>query len=396
MALGRYLVDAVLLEGQNLSQLAKRHGISQSWAYEILARYREGGYEALEPRSRRAHSFPRQIEPEVVAIIVRLRVELIAAGHDAGAVTIAHHLGPLVDKVPAVATIWRVLSRQGLVTPQPHKRPKSSFIRFEADLPNQLWQGDITLWALADGTEVEILNFLDDHSRLLVASDVLARFKAADVLDSFVAAGHAWGLPESLLTDNGAVFTANSRRGKVVLESQLELLGVQAKHSTPYHPQTCGKVERLHQSLKRFLAKQPPPTSVAVLQLQLDIFRTYYNQQRPHRALDGRTPLVAFNARLKAGPKTPAPATHYRVRKDRIDSCGRVTLRYLSRLRHIAVGRAYARQRVRLLVADAEVRVLAEDGSLIRQLTLDPSRVYQPLGTTRFVHDDVRHVSAIA
>ena len=396
MSFGHYLVDAALLEGRSLSKLARQHGISQSWAYELLARYREGGYEALEPRSRRAHSFPRQIAPEVVATIVRLREELIAAGHDAGAVTIAHHLRPLVDNVPAVATIWRTLSRQGLVTPQPHKRPKSSFIRFEADLPNQLWQGDITLWALADGTEVEILNFLDDHSRLLVASDALIRFKAADVLHSFVAAGHAWGLPESLLTDNGAVFTANSRRGKVVLESQLEMLGVQAKHSTPYHPQTCGKVERFHQSLKRFLGKQPAPTSLAVLQLQLDIFRSYYNQQRPHRALDGRTPLVAFNARLKAAPKSPAPATHYRVRKDRIDSCGRVTLRYLSRLRHIAVGRAYARQRVRLLVADADVRVLAEDGSLIRQLTLDPNRVYQPLASPKFVHDDVRQVSAIA
>ena len=155
-------------------------------------------------------------------------------------------------------------------------------------------------------------------------------------------------------------------------------------------------IERFHQSLKRFLAKQSPPPSVAVLQFQLDTFRTYYNQQRPHRSLDGRTPLVAFNARLRAGPKTPAPATHYRVRRDRIDSCGRVTLRYLSRLRHVAVGRAYARQRVRLLVADAEVRVLAEDGSLIRQLTLDPSRVYQPLGRPTFVHDDVRQVSGMA
>lgn len=199
-----------------------------------------------------------------------------------------------------------------------------------------------------------------------------------------------------MLTDNGAVFTANSRRGKVVLESQLELLGVQAKHSTPYHPQTCGKVERFHQSLKRFLAKQPPATSVGLLQLQLDSFRTYYNQQRPHRALDGRTPLVAFNARLKAAPKTSAPAIHYRVRKDRIDSAGRVTLRYMSRLRHVAVGRAYARQRVRLLVANAEVRVLAEDGSLIRQLTLDPNRIYQPLGSPKFVHDDVRQISGMA
>jgi transposase InsO family protein len=321
---------------------------------------------------------------------------LISAGLDAGARTIAHHLVPLVDQVPSVATIWRILSRQGLVSPQPHKRPRSSFIRFQADLPNQLWQADITLWQLANGTQVEILNVLDDHSRLLVASDSQARFRAADVLRTFIAAGQDHGLPESLLTDNGAVFTANSRRGKVVLESELDRLGVQGKHSTPYHPQTCGKVERFHQTLKKFLAKQVPPTSVAILQLQLDTFRSYYNHQRPHRALDGRTPLIAFNARLKAGPKTPLAATHFRVRHDRIDSCGRVTLRYLSRLRHIAVGRAYARRRVTLLVADGEVRVLAEDGSLIRELTLDADRVYQPLGGPTFVHDVVRQVSTIS
>jgi len=205
-----------------------------------------------------------------------------------------------------------------------------------------------------------------------------------------------YGLPESLLTDNGAVFTANSRRGKVVLESELERLGVQGKHSTPYHPQTCGKVERFHQTLKKFLAKQPPATSAALLQLQLDSFRGYYNQQRPHRALNGRTPLVAFHARLKAGPRNPVPVTNFRVRHDRIDSCGRVTLRYLSRLRHIAVGRAYARQRVTMLVADANVRVLDADGTLIRELTLDAARVYQPLGQPKVVLDVVRQVSSMS
>jgi transposase InsO family protein len=396
MSLGRYVVDAVLLEGRSPAELAKQHGISRSWIYQLLARFRQGGYQALEPRSRRPHSCAHQVDAETQTTILRLRQSLLDSGHDAGAQTIAHHLIPLVPKVPAVATIWRLLSRHGLVTPQPHKRPKSSFIRFQADLPNQLWQADLTLWHLADGTEVEILNLLDDHSRLVLASDTLARFKAADVLRSFLAAGEAHGLPESLLTDNGAVFTANSRRGKVVLESALERLGVQAKHSTPYHPQTCGKVERFHQTLKRFLAKQTPAASIAVLQAQLDTFRNYYNQQRPHRALDGRTPLVAFHARLKAGPTSPIPATHFRVRHDRIDSCGRVTLRYLSRLRHIAVGRTFKHQRVTLLVADAEVRVLAEDGTLIRELTLDPDRVYQPLGGPRVVHDVVRQVSTIS
>ncbi|PZR66005.1 MAG: IS481 family transposase [Candidatus Dormiibacter spiritus] len=396
MSRGRYLVDAVLLEGRSPSELARQHGLARSWIYQLLARFREGGYEALEPRSRRPRSCSHQVDAETEATILRLRDGLQSAGYDAGAQTIAHHLIPLVPKVPAVATIWRILSRRGLVTPQPHKRPRSSFVRFQADFPNQLWQADITLWHLANGKEVEILNCLDDHSRLLVGSDALLRFKAADVLDCFIAASQAYGLPESLLTDNGAVFTANSRRGKVVLESELERLGVQGKHSTPYHPQTCGKVERFHQTLKKFLAKQPPATSAALLQLQLDSFRAYYNQQRPHRALNGRTPLVAFHARLKAGPRNPVPITNFRVRHDRIDSCGRVTLRYLSRLRHIAVGRAYARQRVTMLVADANVRVLDPDGTLIRELTLDAARVYQPLGQPKVVLDVVRQVSAMS
>ena len=396
MSLGRYVVDAVLIEGRSPSELARQHGLSRSWIYALIARFREGGYLALQPRSRRPRSCPQQVGAETEAIIVRLRQGLLAAGLDAGARTIAHHLVPLVDRPPSVSTIWRVLSRRGLVKPQPHKRPRSSYVRFQAELPNQLWQADLTLWQLADGSEVEILNVLDDHSRLLVGSDSLHRFKAPDVLRTLIVAGDSYGLPESLLTDNGAVFTANSRRGKVVLESELERLGVQGKHSTPYHPQTCGKVERFHQTLKKYLAKQTPASSASVLQLQLDTFRTYYNQVRPHRALNGRTPLLAFNARLKAGPKTPHPLPHFRVRQDRIDNTGKVTLRYLSRLRHIAVGRAYAGQRVRLLVADADVRILAEDGTLIRQLTLDSDRVYQPLARPTFVHDVVRQVSAMS
>ena len=201
-----------------------------------------------------------------------------------------------------------------------------------------------------------------------------------------------------MLTDNGAVFTGKSRRGKVLLESELEGLGVVFKHSTPYHPQTCGKVERFHQTLKRYLAKQTACT-LAELQLQLDTFRTYYNQRRPHRALGGRTPLVAFHDRLKARPTGPPPATDFRIRKDRTDTNGTVTLRYLSRLRHIAVGRAHKHQPVTLLVAGRHVRVVTEDGSLLRELILDPARDYQPLGIpcdrSRLGHHDVRQVATI-
>jgi Integrase core domain len=259
-----------------------------------------------------------------------------------------------------------------------------------------MWQMDATHWQLANGQDVEILNLEDDHSRFLLASVAFPTVKAADVVQVFHEAGQQYEYPASCLSDNGAVFSGKSRKGKVLLESELERLGIQGKHSTPYHPQTCGKVERLHQTLKKYLAKQAPAQSLAHLQLQLDAFRSYYNNVRPHRALDKKTPLHAFHARLKARPSTPQPPAHFRVRHDRIDSCGRVTLRYLSRLRHIAVGRAYKNQRVRLLVADAEVHVIDADGVLLRQLTLDPTRDYQPLGKTYTVRDVLKQVSGMS
>lgn len=396
MGLGRYMVDAVVLEGRKPSELARAHGISQSWIYELVDRFRRGGYPALEPKSRRPHSSPRQVSPEVRSAVVELRHELFTAGHDAGAQTIAHHLVGRVDRVPSVATVWRILSRQGLITPQPHKRPRCSFKRFEAQLPNEMWQADSTHWQLGDGTDVEILNLIDDHSRLVLASVALPSLKAPSVYQIFRSATENYGLPAALLCDNAAVFSGSPRRGKVVLEAELERRGIRCIHSTPYHPQTCGKVERFHQTLKRFLVRQASPVSLAHLQLQLDTFRDYYNQHRPHRALGGSNPLAAFNARLKAKPDPAQAPTHYRVRKDKVDRFGRVTLRYLGRLHHIGLGLAYKNRSVRLLVAGARVRVVTEEGSLLRELTMDPSRDYQPLGGRKLFHDVVRQASTMS
>jgi len=168
--LGRYIVDAVVLERRSPTRLARDHGISERWVFELLKRFRDGGYAALEPRSRRPRSCSHQVDAKVQELIIKLRGELTAAGHDAGPETIAHHLIGQVDKVPSVATVWRILRRNSLITPQPHKRPKSSFIRFEAKLPNETWQLDSTPWQLADATQVEILNFLDDKSRVALDS----------------------------------------------------------------------------------------------------------------------------------------------------------------------------------------------------------------------------------
>jgi transposase InsO family protein len=396
MGVGRYVVDAVLLEGRSAREVAVAHGISKTWIYELIRRYRAGGYEALEPRSRRPRSCKHETSAEVVGAIVELRGELESQGHDAGAETIAYHLAQRHTEVPTVSTIWRILRREGLVIPEPQKRPRSSLIRFEAQLPNELWQADVTAWALASGEVVEILNQIDDHSRLFLGSDAYLRVKAADVVQSFHKAAELHGLPASLLSDNGAVFTGSYRGGKVLLEYELERLGIEFKNSRPYHPQTCGKVERLHQTLKRYLARQPPAQTLPELQGQLDAFAHYYNHIRPHRALHRRTPLQAYSARLKARPAGASAATYFRVRQDKVDKSGKISLRYDSRLYKIGVGRAHKGRPVKLLIADRSIRVIDLQGQLIRELTLDPSRSYQPLSQVYDVHDVPTHVSGMS
>ena len=379
MSLARYVVDAVVLDGRSVRDVAQTHGVSKSWVAVLVARYRQGGYEALEARSRRPKTTPRRVCDEVEDAIVELRKELTEFGVDAGPETIAWHLEQQGMAAPSPATIWRVLKRRGFIVPEPKKRPKTSFIRFEAALPNECWQADVTHWTLADGTDVEILDFEDDHSRLVVAAVARPVTKGHHVLETFHQAAATWGYPASVLTDNGAIFNARSRGGRTRLETELARLGIIYKHSRPYHPHTCGKIERFHHTLKKFLAKQPPAPTIIALQAQLDTFVDYYNHHRPHRAKNRRTPKNAFDALDKARPGTPVAATHFRVRTDRIDHAGKVTLRYDSRLYKIGVGRAWKHTPVRLYVADRNVRIVTHDGQLIRQLTIDPSRIYQPL-----------------
>ncbi|HEV2034639.1 MAG TPA: hypothetical protein VGU71_10660 [Candidatus Dormibacteraeota bacterium] len=225
--------------------------------------------------------------------------------------------------MPSVATVWRILKRNGLITPQPHKRPRSSFIRFEAKLPNETWQLDSTPWQLADGSPVEILNFLDDKSRVALASTSFPTVKADDVVKVFHSASNTFGLLASLLSDNAAVFTGRSRRGKVLLELELERLGILFKHSTPYHPQTCGKVERFHQTVKRFSAcsRQLTPslsfsfssipfaiTTTVAAHAELSIARHHSlsstHSSKPDRASNPRPPTTAF-----AGTRSTHSAT---------------------------------------------------------------------------------------
>jgi transposase InsO family protein len=380
MGMPQLVVTAVLVERRNKSEVAREYGVSRRWVITLVQRFLAEGEAGLRPRPRRPLHCPHRVTQDIEDEIVALRKQLERDGHEAGAATIAFHLQKRHGVCPAVSTIWRILSARGFVTPQPHKRPKSSYIRFQAEQPNERWQLDITHWALPDGADVEILNIVDDHSRLCVGSDALPVFKARDVNDSFGKAVGAYGNPASLLSDNGAVFTGRYRgTGRVALEVTLHARGISFRHCRPYHPQTCGKIERFHQTLKKWLAHQPPARTVTDLQAQLDTFRAYYNTVRPHRALGRHTPHQAYLARPKATPTgTPLHAGAYRIRHDRIDSNGKLTLRHNSRLHHIGMGRRYANTNILLLIHDLHIRVVTTDGRLLRELQLDPTKDYQP------------------
>ncbi|HEX4688609.1 MAG TPA: IS481 family transposase [Nocardioides sp.] len=391
MSKARLIITAVVVEGRSKSEVARDYDVSRYWVHQLVQRYHAEGEAAFSPRSRRPHHSPHAVTAEQEERIVRLRKELSRQGLDAGADTIRTHLARRTPRSktstspsppPAVSTIWRILTRRGFVTAQPHKRPKSSWRRFAAEQPNERWQADTTHWQLADGTPVEILNLLDDHSRLALASVPRRSITGPDVRDIFQDAFLRWGIPASVLTDNGAVFTGKQRGGgRVALEIELGRLGVRFDHSRPYHPQTQGKVERFQQTQKKWLAAQPPARTVAGLRRQLTRFRTYYNEARPHRAIARQTPWQAYTARPKATATGPYIDPHCRVRHDRIDQGGSVTLRHNSRLHHIGLGAARAATPVTLLVDDLHIRVIDRDtGELIRELVLDPTRDYQPRG----------------
>lgn len=383
MSKAQLVITAVVLEGRSKSEVARDYDVSRQWVQQLCKRYEGDGDAAFVPHLRRPHHSPQAVTVEVEDRIVRLRKTLTKRGLDAGADTIATHLAadPGITNVPAVSTIWRILKRRGFVTPQPHKRPRSSWKRFEAELPNQCWQADVTHWHLAHGGGVEILNILDDHSRLAIASLARRTISGPDVTTTFTTAFATYGPPASVLTDNGAIFTAAPRRGgRTALEITLGALGITYLTSRPYHPQTCGKVERFHQTQKKWLTAHPTAT-IAELQHLCDQFRVYYNQRRPHRALDRRTPAQAYTRRPKATPTGYVIPAHCRVRTDVIDAAGAITLRYNSRLHHIGLGKRRTGTKVTVLIDDLDIRVLdRHTGQLIRKLVLDPTRDYQPRG----------------
>jgi transposase InsO family protein len=390
----RLVITAVVVEGRPVAHVAADYGVSRQWIYKLLARYRVEGEEAFEPHPRRPHNQPTAIPMATVELIITLRRGLTTQGLDAGPHTIAWHLTEQHQLAVSPATIWRTLQKAGLISPEPNKKPKSSYISFAAEQPNQMWQTDFTHYRLTrpDGTpgaDVEILCFLDDHSRYAISITCHQPVTGPVVVAAFRQAVADQGIPASVLSDNGMVFTtrfAGGRAGRDTIngfQAELRDLGVAQKHSKPNHPTTCGKVERFHQTLKKWLRAQPQqPTTIAELQALCDHFIAYYNTQRPHRSLNRRTPLAAYQARPKATPVgSTQPEPQARVRRDVVDSDGKLTLRHNGRLHHIGVGRTHARTPILMLINDLDIRIIqAHTGELIRDLILNPAIDYQPQG----------------
>lgn len=385
MSKARLVITAVVVEGRSPSEVARTYGVARSWVYTLVARYRTEGDAAFKPRSRRPRTRPDALPDTTVELILQLRRRLTASGLDAGADTIAWHLAHHHDITVSRATIYRTVLGADLITPEPAKKPRSSYIRFQAEQPNETWQADFTHHRLADGHDSEILSWLDDHSRYALSVTAHQRVTGPIVVRTFRDTTAEHGIPFSTLTDNGLVFTTRFANGgnasRNALENELVRLRVRQKNSRPNHPTTCGKVERFQQTMKRWLRAQPAAATIAELQTQLDTFVEHYNHHRPHRSLPHHsTPVVAYTTRPKAGPGNDHPDSEFRVRNDRIHN-GRVSLRLNGQMHHIGLGRTLDGTRVIMLIDHHDVRVIhATTGEIIRTLTINPEHRYHGTG----------------
>lgn len=379
MSKSRVIVLSVIQQGLTKAEAAKKFGVSWQWVHELVTRYERDGDAGLEAKSRRPHSNKNQTPPHLVQRVKELRLQLTQDGFDAGPQSIRDRM--LMENLPAPtrSTIARILKREGLVIPDPKKRPKSSYIRFEANQPNETWQSDFTHWRLADGTDVEIINWLDDHSRFLLSLHAHPRITGEIVIDTFSENIDQYGPPESTLTDNGSVYTSRFTGGRNGFEYLLAALGIRQKNGSPGHPQTQGKIERFHQTQKKWLTAQPPAATLEQLQKQLGEFHHAYNTKRPHRSLGGHTPDHAYHATIKSSPRSQDDSTHYRIRIDRLDPQGKASLRRAGKMHHLGARIINARKRVLMLVDDTTVTITElGTGEVLSQHLIQPDKSYWP------------------
>ena len=382
---------AALAQGvDDVAAFCRAQSISRQTYYKWKKRFELEGLDGLRDRSCRPGAVPITTPVEIEDAIVRARKELADAGEFNGPFSIADRLAVQgVSPAPSRATIARILSRRGLVRPQPRKRPRSSYRRFEAGRPNEMWQSDWTEWHLIDRDgarrPVAIAGTLDDHSRFLVGLRAGSGDGNGELVWAVMSAAiSAHGVPMSSLTDNGTCYSTKHRADHrpARFEANLAALGCQSIASTPYHPQTCGKIERFWQTLKKWLRARGPHRSLADLNRDLTDFAEYYNTRRAHRALGGRTPATAYNATIKARPADrPLPST-VQTYRSRVSTGGTISVSAppgaVAKQLRVHLGGRYKQLPVTVLQDGTRVAVFSGN-ELIRALDVDPTKIYQPL-----------------
>jgi len=378
-------------EAMNVSQVCEEAGISRQTFYKYVARCRAEGLAGFEPRSRRPLTSPQAVPDDVEDAVIAWRKQLEEAGVDHGATTIQWHLGrdeTFTAKVPSASTVHRILVRRGFVTPQPEKRPKSSWHRFEAPAPNEWWQIDSTDWVIAAAPGlVKIFSIVDDHSRVACESQTVLEATGEEAWATFCAAVQEWGLPAGVLSDNGLCFSGKLHGFEVLFEARLRDAGIRPITGRPYHPQTTGKVERFQQTLKKWLRHHDHRHGLArdldELQARLDTFRRYYNEQRPHQGIGRVTPLSRWQATPPALPADtplphPEPAPRLQAHPVTVNDRGVAIVDGY----RIGVGSEWAGCDVTVIIDRTHATVF-HDSLLVRHLRLDRNRRYQPTGRPR-------------
>jgi transposase InsO family protein len=369
----------VLLEpekaGQSVAEVCRRRGISRETFYEYKRRYDLEGAAGLEPRSRRPTRSPAQIDVDLEVEICKLRKD-----HPRwGARRIRAELRRAGVDPPVASTIHQALRRNHLVVDQPKKRPKATK-RFEREVPNDLWQIDATKVRLADGTEVWVMDALDDHARFLLAARALSPSTEA-AWSCFEEAAAATACRGSSSRTIGCVFTGRLHGRVVDFERRIRSLGIVFINSGPYHPETLGKLERFHKTLKEWLADEGPPHDLAHLQQLLDRFRTHYNEERPHQGIGDAAPAERYRPTPSRTLPDIEPEEPTYPRGAIIRTVWPIGVVTYDR-RNIGLGKRWAGCKVRIVPAGKLVHVYYGK-ILLRSVTFDPGGRYHGLRDPR-------------
>lgn len=283
--------------GITVREACRIAGWSKTQFYEFRKRYDAEGINGLRDRSSRPATCPHRTADVVEQHVCALR----SAHPDWGPIRIRAELIRAGARSPAASTIGRILVRNGLLTPRPRKRRR--FLRFERPCPNDLWQIDAIEFALGDRTPVHLINLLDDHARFLVSSRAAFQVDATAALEALEAAVAAHGWPREFLSDNARCFSGKNWGVVAALERRLWESGVNTIAASRRHPETIGKVERMHKTQRKWIEDLGPIVSLDELQNRADAFRWHYNQERPNQALgEATTPQERYEASEPAHP----------------------------------------------------------------------------------------------